>query len=278
MPANRTRMLLTCILVTVGTAVALGDEASDYERFRKRAQAEKRQRIQMLLAERSPAIATLKFVRKRVLLGRESKSEAEAPAAIVSPDGLVLVANSALEGGLGRVTVSISADLSDLLGDTTTKVETEDHKLIVGVETREYEAKLIARDSDLDLAWFRLADIADRKLPAIDFKQAEELAVGDSYYTISRLSESFDRAPVVTSHTVGGRVEVPRPLLVGTGGSGVVFTTDNTVAGFLIEQWPGEEADDLDDISFNAFILSPAQVVTAMQKAQAMADREDRSE
>jgi len=147
---------------------------------------------------------------------------------------------------------------------------------------------LIARDSDLDLAWVQITDTKGRTFKYVDFQNSAQLEVGDSYYTINRMGERFDRVPVVSSASVAAVVQNPRPLLVGSGTmswGGPVFSADGKVAGFVITQppEPGEQGPTSLESMMNmgGFILPAKKIVKAMEQAreivkkQAVEDDED---
>jgi len=114
--------------------------------------------------------------------------------------------------------------------------KTSDYRVVIGNETTEYEARLVARDSELDLVWFRITGANGRTFPFLDLTNPTELQIGDTYYTILRLPERFDRGPFVQSGVVGGGVNVPRTMLVANGDAGPVFAENGKLAGFFIQQ------------------------------------------
>ena len=60
----------------------------------------------------------------------------------------------------------------------------------------------MAKDSDLDLAWLQVVDTKGRTFKYIDFNDAKTLDIGDSYYTVTRMADRFDRVPIVRSDSI----------------------------------------------------------------------------
>ena len=229
--------ILAALIVVAPTLAGDGD----YQAIKKQRQAERRERIQQLEEKVAPTIVTLKFVATTEMFGQESKSQKEVRGVLVGADGLVVIANSSLDP-MGGVEFKVMGGMPGMEMPKP-KHETGDYRIIIGDETEENEARLVARDSELDLAWFRMTNAKGRTLPYLHLGDSTKLHVGDTYYTIGRMAERFNRAPVVWDGGVNGRITAPRTLLVATGGSGPVFAEDGVLAGFLIQQ-PDEDGDD----------------------------------
>lgn len=259
----------------VGAWTAFAADKDDFEKFREQAEARKKETINKLMKDQAPAIVTIEFIAKESIMGQEQKNEMEATGVMVSADGLVLTANSRLQGMMSMAMKMAGGMMGGMMGGMPPiQSDTENLRVVVGNETVEYEAKLVARDSDLDLAWVRIVDPKDRKYSYLDFNDAAKLEIGDSYYTISRMAKRFDRVPTVGSSTISAAIENPRPLLVGAGSFGSpVFDSNGKVAGFIITQPPEEgesEAVSLDGLMTmgNGFILPAPKLVEALKQAK----------
>ncbi len=226
-------------VLVVAVSATAGDV--DYKAFKKRQKIERRERIQHLTEKFAPTIVTLKFVATTKMFGHETKSQKEVPGVLVSADGLVVIADSSLDP-MGGARFQVMGGMPGMEMPEP-KNETGDYRIIVGDETEENEARLVARDSERDLAWFRMTKVKGRSFPYLHLGDSAELQVGDAFHTMTRLQERFHRAPIVHGGTVSGRITTPRDLLVAMGGSGPVFTEDGRLAGFLIRQ-PDEDGDD----------------------------------
>lgn len=218
-----------------------------------------------LMAERSPALVTVKFVLKFEPASQEQ--ETEITAVIIDASGLLLCSNTQT-GGLPPL---IQRQLGGMTATPT------DIKVLIGEDTEGISAKLIARDRELDLAWIKIDDTAGKELTAVDFSKSTTPNVGDTLLTIGRLGKFFDRAPVVQMTRLGGTTKKPRKLYIPADESIAreigkpVFAEDGAVIGFTALQLP--EADDVEGGDMNssdylsAVILPAEDVVNATARA-----------
>ena len=276
---------LVCVMLGIAVVLAGGRaaRADDFEKFQERARQQKKDLISKLMDQHAACIVTVEFIAKESFMGQERKSEMESLAVMVSPDGLVLAANSRLQGLMSMGMRMAGGMMGGMMGSMPPpQSDTEDLKIIIGDDDSEkYEAKLIARDSDLDLAWVQITDTKGQTFKYVDFQDSVQLEVGDSYYTISRMGERFDRVPLVSSSSIAAVVQNPRPLLVGSGMTpwgGPVFGPDGKVAGFVVTQppEPGEEgAMSLESMmNMGGFILPAKKIVKAMEQAREIAKKQ----
>ena len=276
---------LICVMLGIAVVLAGGRSAraDDFEKFQERARQQKKDLISKLMDQHAACIVTVEFIAKESFMGQERKSEMESLAVMVSPDGLVLAANSRLQGLMSMGMRMAGGMMGGMMGSMPPpQSDTEDLKIIIGDDDSEkYEAKLIARDSDLDLAWVQITDTKGQTFKYVDFQDSVQLEVGDSYYTISRMGERFDRVPLVSSSSIAAVVQNPRPLLVGSGMTpwgGPVFGPDGKVAGFVVTQPPehGEEgAMSLESMmNMGGFILPAKKIVKAMEQAREIAKKQ----
>ena len=278
---------LVCVMLGIAVVLAGGRSAraDDFEKFQERARQQKKELISKLTDQHALCIVTIEFISKESFMGmgQEQKNEMEATGVMVSPDGLVLAANSRLQGFMAMAMRMGGAALGGMMGGMPTpQSDTEDIKIIIGDDDSEkYEAKLIARDSDLDLAWVQITDTKGQTFKYVDFQNSVLLEVGDSYYTISRMGERFDRVPLVSSASIAAVVQNPRPLLVGSGTmswGGPVFGADGKAAGFVITQppEPGEQGSmSLESMmNMGGFILPAKKIVKAMEQAREIAKKQ----
>ena len=276
---------LVCVMLGIVVVLAGGRaaRADDFEKFQERARQQKKELISKLIDQHARCIVTVEFIAKESFMGQERKSEMESLAVMVSPDGLVLAANSRLQGLMSMGMRMAGGMMGSMMGGMPPpQSDTEDLKIIIGEDDSEkYEAKLIARDTDLDLAWVQITDTKGQTFKYVDFQDSVQLEVGDSYYTISRMGERFDRIPLVSSSSIAAVVQNPRPLLVGSGMTawgGPVFGAGGKVAGFVITQppEPGEEgAVSLESMmNMGGFILPAKKIVKAMEQAREIAKKQ----
>ena len=137
-----------------------------------RAQAEAD--FEMLAAANSDALVTVKFV-LRSQGGRDSEDEGEVTAVMVSAGGLVLTSNSQVGGNPAFMRRGAAPTPTDI-------------KVYLGSDDQQgLEARMLARDSELDLVWFQIKEPGERKFAFIDFAKTVSPKVGDRLYTVVRL-------------------------------------------------------------------------------------------
>ena len=190
-----------------------------------------------LTEAKSPAIVTIKFVLKISMGGSDEERETEIAGVMIEPDGMVMASNLQL-GGVSEAMRSFMAQ-----GMSMTP---KDIKVLVGEDTEGVEAKLIARDSELDLAWVQVSKKPEKPYAAIDFSAGSKAVQGQTLYSMERLGKFFDRVPTVNSFEVGAIVAKPRRLFVpseriGAGLGTPIFSSDMTVVGVTVLQLPSKE-------------------------------------
>ena len=145
-----------------------------------------------LAATRSPAVVTIKYLLK----GDQGDQEEETSAVMIEKTGLVLV-SSVTFGGVGQ--------------RFTPPTEI---KVLVGDDTQGLDAKILAKDSDLNLTWVQIEKPSDAGYPFVDFTQGAAAKVGDSILFTGCLSKFFDRTPIVGEGHVVASPTKPRNLLI----------------------------------------------------------------
>lgn len=245
----------TSLAVMVGALALRGsaraDEAGEYAK---------------LLSETTPALVTVKFVLKMEGQFGKRETETEITGLMVDPSGLVLCANSKL--GLPRIMRS--------LGSATPT----DIKVLIGEDTEGLEAKVLARDTELDLAWVKIKEPGDKKFAALDLEKSAVVNPGDRILTLRKMAKFFDRAITISEGRLAGRTAKPRDLLVPGGGIDVepgqpIFTPDGRIVGLVVMQLPDMEEMESNPMAFmgmrsdilNGLILPIAEVAKATKRA-----------
>lgn len=157
-----------------------------------------------LIKAHAPALVTVKFILKSEGMG---DTESEIPGLVIDGSGLVLVSSSEIGG--------IPPQFAAMMGGRAPTPT--DIKVLVGDDTQGVEAKLIARDSELDLAWIRVDKAPETPWTALDFAKGAEPALGDTMLALFRSGKFFDRAPKVIRTTLSGETRKPRHLLFPSG-------------------------------------------------------------
>lgn len=219
--------------------------------------------FEKLAAANSDALVTVKFV-LRSQGGRDSEDEGEITAVMVSADGLLLTSNSQVGGNpafMRRGAAPMPTDIKVYLGSD---------------DQQGLDARMVARDSELDLVWFQIKEPGERKFAFIDFAKAASPKIGDRLYTVVRLGKYFDRLPVVREGRVGALVKKPRLLVVPSVNLGAlgqpIFAASGEVVGLSVIQLPDAEeiAAAASPAAFsgaNSMILPSAEIERATKHA-----------
>jgi S1-C subfamily serine protease len=219
--------------------------------------------VSEMVTKRSPAIVSVKFVLK----GEMGDMESECQGVIVEADGLVLVSNIQIGGLAARFG-----------GGSVTPTEL---KILIGDDTQGVDASIIARDSELGLAWLK---IKEPKGPYafIDFSASKDPALGDGLFVLGQMGKFFDRVPVAMTGNVAAVTSKPRKLFIPSvtlspaefglpvfDGAGnpvgvvtVILPEDDELQG------PGGMERILRGVQGGKMILPGAEVVSATQKAK----------
>lgn len=199
-----------------------------------------------LIAKRAPVLVTVQFVLKTSMGGMmggmgDQESESEVTGVMIAPDGLVLCSDTQL-GGFMKMLANMMPGLGGNISATPT-----DLKVLVGDDVEGREAELIARDSELDLAWIRIKDPGEEKFRHLDLSKGVKAVVGQRIVAVRRMGKYFGRSPAVVQGRIAGVTTKPRDLYVPPMEFAVaqglpVYTDDGKLIGVTITQTP--DADD----------------------------------
>ena len=218
MNAHRLAVALAAMLSIVGAAQALPGAttapATD---------------VATIVAEKSPAIVSIKFILK----GGEQDEEVETTGFVIEASGLILSNNNAFGGLAARFG-----------GPTPTPT---DIKVLIGEDTQGLDAKFMARDSELGLAWVQLSEPPAKPLAFIDLATSSEAKIGEPIVQVSLMGKFFDRVPMVSTGEVASVVKKPRELYIpsiglAAGEMGLpVFNTGGSMLGVTTLILPDQE-------------------------------------
>ncbi|MGQ0629051.1 MAG: hypothetical protein ACT4PL_13255 [Phycisphaerales bacterium] len=231
---------------------------------------------QKLVADHASAIVTIKFVMKMEMPGSggDHEFEEEVFGVMMDPKGLVLVSNFQMGGMASRM------GRGQGMSVTPTQI-----KILVGDDTEGVEAKLVTRDSELDLAWVKVEKAPEKPFAAVDFSKAAEPKLGETLLFLDRLDKYFDRVPMVYETKVGATPKKPRSVYLPSDEGrryGVpVFTGMGETVGFAALQLPSEE--DEQGMGMNRFrgavvVLPAAEIVTATERAMKAAESAEKGD
>lgn len=238
--------------------------------------------LNKMLNEKSPALVTVKFVLKVSMgqkFGGDNESDTEITGVMIDPKGMVLCSNTQL-GGFVSMMKSMMGSMGSQFSATPT-----DLKVLVGDDTEGREAELVARDTELDLAWIRMKSPADKPYDYVDFSKAAKVSVGDTIVSLRRLGKYFGRQAAIAESRIGGVIQKPRELLLpasalGTSLGSPVFVRDGQPLGMIIMQVPEAEGSAENPMAMMSrmsgmqdmmagFILPAATIIKATERAMA---------
>jgi len=187
-----------------------------------------------IVADRAPAMALIKFIITFDAGGQSQDVEGEAMALMIDPKGLLVMSGAEIGQRKG-----MSANPKEI-------------KVCIGDDTEGVLAKLIGRDSDLDLAWLRIEKPADKGYSALDLSKAATPKLGDTLVGLDKMGKYFDHAAVAFTTMVGGVTKKPRTLYIPSPGGGMemmfvgipFFTTGGELVGMSVVQMPNADSED----------------------------------
>jgi S1-C subfamily serine protease len=222
------------------------------------------------------------IVTVRVVIKVEFKSEDETESseskftlqgAVLTSDGLILLSGVLLSSESFKQLIGAGDD-----DEMTFSITPQSFKVIFGSETKEYEAKLVATDSQLGIGFLKIMDLEGRTLTPITFSD-EELSVGKEVLTVSRLPKGFDYAPYFVSGRIIGEVSKPRKAFLIEGNVRTlglpVYSTRGEAVGVLVLLQHGLREEEVDfgfrtsfgDDSRAAFVLPVATLRPLIEQA-----------
>ena len=237
--------------------------------------AERTAEYEAMLSEKAPTLVTIKFLLKIKggFMG-EQESESEATGIMIDPNGLVLCSNTLLGG---------FSSLFSRFGGGRMSVTPTDIKVLVGDDTEGVEAEMLARDTELDLAWIQIKEPSDKGYAHVDFTQSAKPRIGQRALCVKRMGKYFDHVPAVGEGHIAG--------LANLGGAiGLpVYTAKGQVIGVLVTQMPDPEEMEMNPTAmfgnplsfrdmFAGLILPAEQIVKATKRARESAKEADEEE
>ncbi len=213
-----------------------------------------------ILSDKGSALVTVKFLLKANMgpMGGETEQENEITGVMIDPKGVALCSNTQLGGFIGMIKRMIGPMMGEITATPT------DLKVLVGEDTEGREAELVARDSELDLAWVRIKQPGEKAYDFIDLSKGVGAEVGQPIVTLRRMGKYFARVAVAADAYIGGTTTKPRNLLVPTTGTagvlGVpVFTPDGQLIGVTILQVPESEDTEPNPMAMLSGMMSGMQ-------------------
>jgi len=208
-----------------------------------------------LLEKVAPSIVTVRVVMKyEFKSGDESETNEQKfsmQGAVISSDGLILLSAMPLSAESLKQMMGIEADQEERFD---LKLTPQSLKVIFGQESKEYEADLVATDSQLGLAFLKIKNLEGRELNPIQFKETS-LTIGQELFVVSRLPKGFDYAPYFSSGRVISEVSKPRKAFLMEGNISElglpVYTLSGEAVGVSVLMGHGLKQDDESDFGFS---------------------------
>lgn len=205
------------------------------------AQAATAERLQELAGKTSPAIVTVKF-NLAVNLGRmsgntEQESPSEVTCVMIDPAGVAVCSNNQINGNIDLIRKMAPAQAG------TMSATPRDVQVIIDTHDAPYDADIIVRDSELDLAWVRIREPGDRPHDFIDFSAGMAATVGEEVFFVRRTGSGFGRIPVISAIRIGGSTSAPRDLYlpgspINNGAGLPVVNSSGNAVGLVVTLYP----------------------------------------
>jgi len=220
-----------------------------------------------IMADRAPSLALIKFILSFDGGGGQSQDvEGEAMAVMIDPKGLLVMSGTEIGQRKG-----MSVNVKEL-------------KVCIGDDTEGVLAKLVGRDSELDLAWLRIEKPSDKGYTVIDPAKSAVPKVGDTIVGLDKMGKYFDRTPVVFTTMVGGITKKPRELFIPSPGASLqtffigtpFFNAGGEFVGMSVIQMPNADSEEgmnsrsrerLTRFDQGFKILPAAEIVSATARA-----------
>lgn len=278
-PNNKSMIRISRVLIAALTGVLVNATYADNAST-----------MQNLLKNKQSTIVTVKFILKVKMGGMmagmgDQESENEINGVMIDPKGLVLCSNTQL-GGFTGVLKKMMGPMGSEMSSTPS-----DYRILIGNDEEGVSAKLVARDSELDLAWVRIKNPSGKTYDYVDFKNGAKVAVGQGVVALKRMGKYFGRTATCAEGHIGGITEKPRDLYIPSSGImaslGVpVYLTDGRIIGFTIMQMPETEDAEFNPMSMisqmmnmqesmGGFILPAADVAKATARALTSDEEEE---
>ncbi len=256
------RRLLPALLLLAAPVVAADDEAA----------------IDALFKDRAPAIVSVKFVLTVTIShgGENQKQEqnSEVRGVMIDASGLVMLANDHLQGSLPPRFVAMLRQQGGGFESMPSSL-----KILFGNEAKEFDAVIVARDSNLNIAFVQILDLEKREVAIVDLSKPTEAKIGASLLGVTRMGRGFDCAPRFGRVLITGKVEKPRAMwAVASNFDGLglpVFDMSGGVVGVLASQEGSEGVDDgggfMRGGNDGVFLLPLASVQGSVDQARKLA-------
>lgn len=204
---------------------------------------------------------------------QSNESKFSMQGVVLTSDGLVMASGVLLSSESFKQLLGLDDDES-----VSFTITPQSFKVNFGSETQEYDAKLVATDSQLGIAFLKITNLEGRTITPIAFSN-EELSVGKEVVSVSRLPKGYDYAPYFSTGRIIGEVSKPRKAYLMEGNISElglpVYNLKGEAVGVLVILQHGLKDEEVDfgfrsnfgDDSSAAFLLPTAALRPLIEQA-----------
>lgn len=194
-----------------------------------------------VLKAHEQSVVTLQLVisQEMSMGGRQAggdEEKTEVTGTVISPDGLIVA--SLVTTDPGDMMANLMGAAAGMPEGMSFNTSIKDARVRLA-DGHELPCRVVLRDKDLDLIFFRLADKPESPLPAIDVAKSGSAQALDEVVIVNRLGHVAGRAAAASISRISAVVEKPRKYFVvgqDTGMAGLgspVFAADGGFLGML---------------------------------------------
>ncbi len=213
----------------------------------QQAPAETTNSYAQLMQKIAPNIVTVRIVAKFEIKAegetQTQESKFTQQGAVITADGIVMLSGVLLSAESFKELVGFDEE------DVSLSISPQSLKVIFGQETQEYDATLIALDSQLGVAFLKINDLGGRQVEPIEFKEVN-LPIGSELVTVSRLPRGFDYAPYFSTGRVISEVSKPRRAFLLEGNISElglpVYSRNGDAVGIMVTLSHGLDDEETD--------------------------------
>jgi len=198
---------------------------------------------------------------------KKEERKVETLGTVIGKDGLLVVPLSTLDVAStldGRMVNGPQGPVKLSAKGTTKEVK------ILMPDGSEVEAKVAAKDTDLDLAFIRPEKPEEAKLTAVDTANSAPLALLEDVVILGRLGKDLNREPVIMTNEVVSIVSKPRTFgKVATQSLGMpVFNKDGKFLGIGVNRFSPKGDSDGPPAGPSSVILPAADLMESAAQAK----------
>lgn len=198
---------------------------------------------------------------------KKEERKLEMLGTVIGKDGLIVVSLSSLDVAStldGRMVNGPKGPIKLSAKGTTKEVK------ILMPDGSEVEAKVVSKDTDLDLAFIRPEKPDDVKLTPVDTANTAPMTLLDDVIVLGRLGKDLNREPVVMTAEVVSLVSKPRTFgKIGSQSLGMpVFNKDGKFVGIGINRFSPKGDSDNQSPTPSNVILPAADLLESASQAK----------